>query len=113
MEDTKVLSSSLGEKFRGVVSAYDCNRGFGFLVQPGKFKSKTFFHVSNWDSDVPPAVGLIVDYVLGVGKSVHQVQATQIVVVASLRHTSPAVESTPLNAALSVLAVKSDTQEAK
>jgi cold shock CspA family protein len=99
----------LGQTFRALVSMWNSDRGFGYLIQPGKFKSKTFFHVSNWTSDTEPKVGQLVQYVLGAGKNPGQVQATDIILIRDNPETTVTASAT----AVSTLAEKADTQEAK
>jgi cold shock CspA family protein len=35
-------------------------RGFGFILQD--FRTRLFFHIKEWKSDTPPAVGMVVSY---------------------------------------------------
>jgi len=38
-------------------------KGFGFLLKD--FRTRIFFHVNDWKSDIPPQVGMMVSYELG------------------------------------------------
>jgi cold shock CspA family protein len=75
------------QKCRGRVSMWNPDRGFGYLseadlTKPGSFKSRTFFHVSQWAHDtVEPKVGQVVEYVLGHGKNPGQVQALNVILI--------------------------------
>lgn len=45
---------------QGTVQKYDDLRGYGFILQG--FKTRLFFHVRDWKSDVAPRVGVVVSY---------------------------------------------------
>ena len=44
----------------GIVQKFSQLKGFGFLLQD--FKTTRFFHVSSWNSDVAPKIGMKVSY---------------------------------------------------
>lgn len=50
----------------GKVQKFDVLKGFGFILQ--SFKTRFYFHVTNWKSEVPPQVGMKVQFDTAPGK---------------------------------------------
>jgi cold shock CspA family protein len=43
----------------GKIQKFDELRGFGFIVN---FRTRTFFHINQWCSDIPPQTGMTVTF---------------------------------------------------
>jgi cold shock CspA family protein len=66
----------------GKIQKFVLLKGYGFIIQG--FKTRLFFHVNEWKSDITPSIGMVVSYEIAAPNKPGQLdQAINIVPVAS------------------------------